>query len=352
MPSPVVTPTLFEYGGSAASIPWFATLFVHPIGGGPPDLCGGVVVGPTTVLTAGHCVAGAETITAYPSSEGNGWWPEPGGYTARKLAPSPEYNESYTGAATYDVGVLTVVKPFGQGTTVARVDLDGAAWASLPDGAMLMSAGHGLSCVGGNECVTSSLMVVQLPKIADQRCAGPANDQWDPSVVGDSYCAGFDVAFEAQPCQGDSGGPLFDATTVYGVVSRGDASLGCGASQRPTLFAGVAVNAEFLKSKGIMGDTPPAVDSTQFKPTPEAVVQQPISVQGANETAASSPPSTPSPSPPSPPPPTSPLVQTRGSSQHPPPRMISSGCRPGRRRSWVAAALVLFAARVYENFSL
>ena len=196
--------TVFEYGGSVLSpsvLGWYATLFVHPTGGAPPDLCGGVIVGPNTVLTAGHCVANAESITVYPGSEGNGWWPQPGAYLSESLIASPLYDEAQINAAQNDVGVFTVTRPF-KNSAMATIDMTGSGWASLADEAPLYSAGHGLTCNGGMECVSGALVLVRIPKVSTPRCQGDGSDQWPTEIVGESYCAGFEnVQAAPQPCQ-------------------------------------------------------------------------------------------------------------------------------------------------------
>lgn len=229
--------TDFIFGGTSVPsvhFPWFATLFAHPPGGGNPSLCGGVFVAPRVIATAAHCVYGFEAVTVYPASQKVTWYGDRGGTVSDTLIASPSYSAS--SGAEHDVGVIVLPEGY-TAPAVARVDLDGKLWAELPEGAPISAIGHGLSCDSGTSCITKNLHLATIPKVDRASCVGDSPTTWAASTVGAALCAGYTDRDEApQPCRGDSGGPLFDGDTVYGLVSRGDASLGCGHSRRPTLF--------------------------------------------------------------------------------------------------------------------
>lgn len=220
----------------------------------------------------------------YPASMGAGWWPESGDFESSTIIASPAYEPNANNAAQDDIGIVRLSRPIPS-AVVATLDLTGALWSALPDGSPLLSAGHGLTCNGGAECVSRTLMVASVPKVNTARCEADTSDAWPSDIVGEALCAGFiGVDNAPQPCQvrsfrtiipnstkishitdyvrmqGDSGGPLFDPSgVVYALVSRGDASLGCGNSMRPTLFAPVSRAVKFLMAE--VFSPPPALGS-------------------------------------------------------------------------------------------
>ena len=101
--------------------------------------------------------------------------------------------------------------------------------------------------------MTSQLLVSAIPKVSTSRCEGNSSDTWPTEFIGDAVCAGYEGMLNApQPCEGDSGGPLYDSNFVYALVSRGDASYGCGGSLRPTIFAPVWRASDFLLNTGAL----------------------------------------------------------------------------------------------------
>lgn len=130
-----LVPQPFQYGGQPLSLSWFATVIVHPVGGGSEALCGGVLISPSWVATAGHCLQNAEAVTAYVHGEQA---------ASQRLVVSAAFQPAASDAAQDDVALVRLATP--SSVAPPALDVTGLAWSALPDGAPLLSAGHGLSC--------------------------------------------------------------------------------------------------------------------------------------------------------------------------------------------------------------
>ena len=221
------------------SVPWFAD-----VAG-----CGGMLVAPDRVLTAGHCVKNvplshiAGVLVGTEQRHGTRFALHPGWRHAN--GPSNVLD---------DVAIVQLDAPV---TTVAPVTRSAPrprrraeAWILGRGRQFAPGTGH-----SEKEILSASgLRQAQLRPMSDKQCAaswkhrrGNAGERFDAARM---LCA-IDVD-GVEPlssgCNGDSGGPLYTGTAaapvLLGVVSWG--STRCGADHTPSVFAEVARYRDFI----------------------------------------------------------------------------------------------------------
>ncbi|WP_412518744.1 serine protease [Actinomadura madurae] len=207
-----------------AAYPWLAAVgspifLVRPSG----QFCGGVLIEPDKLLTAGHCVSmfrsvpGVLTAT-FGRDDLVGADGETVGVTSVRV--HPEYREtSFKGETVghHDLAVLTLAR---------RVDRPVAALGAPGNARTGRIAGWGFT--SENDLFNTRLREARVPLPGDRACERAYGDAFDPS---DMLCAGSDTA---DSCQFDSGGPLVARGRVVGLVSWG---YGCGEPGYPGVYA-------------------------------------------------------------------------------------------------------------------
>lgn len=217
----------------------FAVAFVAP---GQPEreskFCGGSLVGPTTVLTAGHCmgrapsqfeaVIGRDRLSHEASGERAGI-------------------HRWAAHKRRDIAIVRLDEPAATVPVSLATTADAALYAEGMPGTAI---GWGVKREGANRG-TERLREVQVPFVSDEACAmayprSKAESPYERFSGRTNVCAG---AAGRDACQGDSGGPLLVADPSgtlkqVGVTSFGE---GCGRAGFPGVYTEVPALLGFVQ---------------------------------------------------------------------------------------------------------
>jgi secreted trypsin-like serine protease len=217
-------------GGSAVSTknyPWVVQL----VGAG----CGGALIAPTKVLTAGHCAAATAIIQGRDTSSGSGG--REFTVTARAVAPHFQLISDSPDLHFNDVAVLTLGKAV-TGVTPVK-------FASPNDGGLYRPGAIG-TVFGWGAHSGGRLAKATVPVVSDSCFDGPyRNDKRNPASMKRSlFCAG-DTKHDA--CDGDSGGPFLINGQLAGIVSGGGINGGCAQKGYPGTYSRVSNYSNWIR---------------------------------------------------------------------------------------------------------
>ncbi|WOX21664.1 serine protease [Streptomyces solicathayae] len=240
-PAPVAADSVIVGGEpvEVADTPWVVALSSRDRFGGTRagQFCGGVVVAPTRVLTAAHCL-GREVLGGAPEDvpdfkviAGRTELTDQGGQEIGISGTwvNPEYDPA-TNAG--DLAVLTLRSALPSSYVIGTAGAGDAAY----------KPGTGASVYGwgdttGNGTYASSLRAARVQVLEDAACEraypGNANGEYLAAVM---LCAG-DPLGGKDACQGDSGGPLVAMGRLIGLVSWGS---GCGEAANPGVYTRIS----------------------------------------------------------------------------------------------------------------
>ncbi|XP_003471391.2 chymotrypsin-like elastase family member 3B [Cavia porcellus] len=226
------------------SWPWQVSL-QYERNGAYHHTCGGSLIAPNWVLTAGHCISSSLTyqvvLGEYDRSVKEG--PEqviP--INKGDLFVHPKWNSNCV-ACGNDIALIKLSRSAQLGNAVQVASLPPAG-DILPNGEPCYISGWGRLYTNGP--LPNKLQQALMPMVDYKHCS--QKDWWGSTVKATMVCAGGDLQ---SGCNGDSGGPLNCPTNagiwqVHGVASF-VSSLGCNTLQKPTVFTRVSAFTDWIK---------------------------------------------------------------------------------------------------------
>ena len=211
--------------------------------------CGGSLVAPDRILTAGHCVEDlrVDTLRIYVGAQNRrrgGLRYDGIAVQAVEVATHPGYRSLTGGGPANDVAVLKLARPV-EGVAPVRLAGPGEV-GSYSARSPVTVLGWGVTRADPRAGMARALRSGLLTALSDRTCSRVygGDGGYRSSVM---LCARSRNQFRrpnTSPCVGDSGGPLVSPAGVQvGVVSFG---ISCGALREPTVFAEVAGLRSFI----------------------------------------------------------------------------------------------------------
>lgn len=203
------------------------------------NFCGGILLNPTTVLTAAHCVQNMPIRELSANRHDMKLTPQADGaktFRARSMHLHPNWDPR---TMSHDVAIIKV-NDYSLAASSPKIRptkflLDNGTFSS--ENAMLMIAGFGKTSYSSG--ASDILLEADVP-IVDQTSCNRKLKRLGMELLDDTMlCAGFENGDGADACHGDSGGPLFKYISENEIALVGLTSWGFGCLGNNFPFPGI-----------------------------------------------------------------------------------------------------------------
>ncbi|XP_058235092.1 hyaluronan-binding protein 2-like isoform X2 [Hemibagrus wyckioides] len=238
------------YGGIKAlpgGQPWQASIQVRSKDTTLPfrHVCGGTLIKPCWVLTAGHCIDSKKDFQVVLGSI-NLAKPEPSHQTLEVVETIIHEQYRETPESVYnDIALLKLKAKNGKCAEENQfVKTACLPTVNFPDGTECSISGWGAT---ESQYSSSQLLDADVLLISQDTCS--SNKVYGKVIDNNMFCAGY-LEGGVDSCQGDSGGPLVCVENqvhyIYGIVSWGD---NCGLQNKPGVYTRVTNFVDWINRK-------------------------------------------------------------------------------------------------------
>lgn len=204
--------------------------------------CGGSIIAPNWVVTAGHCLLGVADIGMFVVVAGrhNLNFHESQQQRRDIIRSQTWIHERYTGGvAPYDIALIRVEPGFEYNSFVGPIELPIAGEQHTGDVQL-----HGWGSISTTNWpnLPDVLQTVVKPIISLKECA----DAFGPSPLHESNICTGPLSGGISACSGDSGGPITQQGAVIGIASW--TVIPCGQANAPTVYTGVSSFIDWIEN--------------------------------------------------------------------------------------------------------